>query len=132
MANSPVSNEGRSVDATKDHVVAPDVHVVERITRLDVELSGRLRDLLHHEVRIEEDRLTVDSLAGLLKQLRRFGLDELHADLGNDAPPPSIEDLDRVGREEFVPGHLVDEHQDLISHEIVARATLPSGPRFTL
>jgi hypothetical protein len=41
------------------------MHVVGRIPGLHVELARCLGDLLEHEVRVEVDDLTVDSLPGL-------------------------------------------------------------------
>ena len=123
-ADAPLPDERRTVDAAEDHVVAADVHRVLGVTRLHVELAWRLGDLLEHELGIEPDRLVVDGLARLAEQLDRFGLDELHADLRHDATPTAVEDLDRVGGKQLVPGHLVDEHRHLVPRGITARLTL--------
>ena len=39
--------------------------VLRRVAGLDVELARRLGDLLEQEVRVEEDRVVLDPLAGL-------------------------------------------------------------------
>jgi hypothetical protein len=75
---------------------------------------GRLGHLGEHELGVELDRLAVDALAGLAEELDGLGLDELHPDLRNDATPAAVQDLDGVGRQQLVTGHLVDEHRYLV------------------
>ena len=96
-SNVTFAHEGRSVHATEDHVVAADVHVVGGVAGLDVKFTRRLAHLFEYEVGIKFDSLTVDRLAGLAKEFYRFGFDELHPDLGHDASPTAVEDLDRFG-----------------------------------
>ncbi len=111
--------ERRTVHPTEDHRVAADVNVVLWVARLDIELAWGFGDLFHDELRIKPDRLTLDLLACLGEELGRFWLDELDAYLGHDASPAPIEDFNGVGREQFVPSHLVDEHRHPISLQIV-------------
>jgi hypothetical protein len=92
-------------------VIAADVHVVGRIAGLHVELTGRLGHLLEHEFRVELHDVAVHLLAGLGEQLDRLRLRELDADLGDDPAPAAVEHRDRIGGEDLVPRHRVDEHR---------------------
>ena len=60
---------------------------LRRVARRDVELLRRLRDLREHELRVEEDGVVLDPLAGLAEQLQRTLGHELDADLGHEPPP---------------------------------------------
>ena len=53
-----LADERRAVDRAERHRVAADVDGVGRVAGLDVELARRLRDLLEHEVGVEEDGLS--------------------------------------------------------------------------
>ena len=71
---------------------------------------GRLRHLLEHELRVEEDRVVLDPLAGLAEQLERRSAVELDADLGDQPAPAGVEHGHRVLGEDLVARHRVAEH----------------------
>ena len=85
--------------------------VLLRVAGLDVELARRLRDLLEHEVGVEEDRVVLDPLAGLAEQLERAVVHELDADLGHQPPPALVEGGHRVLGQHLVARHPVAEHR---------------------
>jgi len=76
--------------------------------------SNSCGDLFQHELRIQPDGLALDALARLAEELHCLGFGELHPDLGDDAAPAALDDLDRVGSQKLVPCHLVDEHRHLV------------------
>jgi hypothetical protein len=110
-AHVALAHERAAVHRAEHHVVAADVHVVGRVAGLHVELARRLRHLLEHELRVELHHVAVHVLARLGEQLNGFGLGELDADLGDDPAPAAIEHRHRVGGEDLVPRHRVDEHR---------------------
>ena len=110
-AHVALAHERAAVHRAEHHVVAADVHVVGRVAGLHVELAGRLGHLLEHELRVELHHVAVHLLAGLGEQLDRLRLGELDADLGDDPAPAAVEHRDRVGGEDLVPRHRVDEHR---------------------
>src|SRR6202044_3739727 len=67
--------------------------------------------LSQDELRVQEHHVPVHALARLGEQLDRLGLGELDADLGDDPPPAAVEHPDRVGGEDLIPRHRVDEHR---------------------
>jgi hypothetical protein len=111
-ARVALADERRAVDPGERHVVAAHVDGVLGIARLELELARRLRDLLEHEFRIEEDLVALDALARLREELDRLGKQEFHAELGDDAAPAPVERVHRLLAEDLVAGHFVDEHGD--------------------
>src|SRR6185437_3623916 len=120
-------DERAPVDAAEHHVIAADVHVVRRVARLHVELTRRLRHLLQHALGIELDHVAVHLLPRLAEQLHRLRLGELDPDLGDDPPPAAVQHPDRVGGEDLIPRHRVDEHRHTPSLAPLAGGR-PYGP----
>ena len=70
----------------------PMVSDVGGVAGLQLELAGRLGDLLEDEVGVEADAvLVLDGLAGGAEQLDGLGQQELDSDLGDDPAPAAIE-----------------------------------------
>jgi hypothetical protein len=86
------------------------VHAVGGVAGLQVELAGRLRHLLEHEVGVEEYGLVLDLLPRLAEQVEGALVHELDADLARQPPPALVKGRHRVLREDLVSGHAVDEH----------------------
>ncbi len=91
-------------------MLAADVHAPLRVACLEVELRGRLRDLLEDPVWIELHELALDVLAGLREVLERLRVQELDAELADDPFPPAFELAQRELVEDLVPRHVVDQH----------------------
>jgi hypothetical protein len=111
-ADVALTHERRTVDAAEDHRVVADAHRVRGVARLDVERPRGLRDLLQHEVGVEDHALVLDLLPGLAEQLQRALGKELHADLAHDPPPPAVEGGHRFLGKDLVARHGVAEHAD--------------------
>src|SRR5205085_12377718 len=92
------------------HVLAADVEVAVRVARLEVEFVRCFCDLLENPVRVESDELPVDLLTGRLQRGDRLVVQELDAELRDDAPPAALELLDRRLVQDLVPRQLIDEH----------------------
>jgi hypothetical protein len=122
-AHVPLPDERRPVDRAERHRVAADVDRVLGVAGGDVELAGRLGDLLEHEVRVQEDRVVLDPLTGLGEQRQRAVAHELHADLAHQPAPALVEGRHRVLAEDLVPGHPVAEHLALLAASITASYT---------
>ena len=129
--NIASTDERRAVHAREHHVIATDVHVVGPVARLQVELARCLGDLGEDELRVKEDLVALHALSVSAEQLESLGLHELDAQLGHDATPALVEDRHRVGREDLVTGHVVDEHgQPLVASTPVTRTVVTSRLHF--
>ena len=106
-----LAHERRTVDRPERHRVAADVHAVRRVAGLEVELTRRLRDLLEHEVGVQEDGAVLDPLPGCAEQVERSVVQELDADLGHQPTPALVEGRHRVLGQHLVTGHPVAEHR---------------------
>ena len=94
-ALDPLAHERAPVHRSERHVPAADVDVVGRIAGLQVELTRRLRHLLEDPVGIELDELAFDLLPGGCERGDRLVVQEVDAELGDDAAPAAIELLHR-------------------------------------
>ena len=118
-AHVALTHERRAVDTAEDHAVATDVHGVGRVAGLHVELARRLGHLLQHPVGVELHVVALDGLPRGSEELERLRLHELDADLGHDPAPALVEDVHRIGREDLVTRHLVEEHPPLQGHPLL-------------
>ena len=91
-------------------MIAADVHVMRMVSRLHIELTGSLGNLLQHELRVQEDLVLLDLLSRGTEEVKGLLLHELDAELGEDPFPATIQGRDGVLGEDLVPGHSIDEH----------------------
>ena len=119
------AHERRSLRGQEHHAVAADVDVVLGIARVHPELRGRLRHLLEHELRVELDEIAFDVLTRRPEELERPRLVELHADLGDEALPAALDQVQRLGRHGLVAGHGVGEHPAIIQLQLHLEVECP-------
>ena len=84
--------------------------VVVGVARLDIKITRRLGDLFQHEVRIEEDLVSVRAHPCRLEELDGLGHHEFDAELRNDAAPALIQDSHGLLGEDVVTRQGVLEH----------------------
>src|SRR4051812_24622089 len=125
-----VTDERTAVDRREDHVVATDVNRPLGVPRLEVELGRGLRQLLHHELRVEPYELAVHTLACRAEEVERLLAVELDPDLGDETPPAAIEDRHRLLGEDLVAGHPVDEHVASVDAGPACRLAAPGRLRY--
>ena len=110
-ADVALADERAAIHGRERHVVAADGQRLGRVAGLQLELAGRLGDLLEDELGVEADAvLILDGLAGRAQQLDGLGEQELDSDLRDDPAPAAIEHIERVLAKDLVTGHGVDEH----------------------
>ena len=125
----PVPDERAAVDRREDHVVAADVDAALGVARLQVELARRLGDLLEHEVGIEDHLLVLDGHARLAEGVERVVVEELDAELGDDAAPALVQRGHRLLGQDVVARHLVDQHvASSVSRSRSSAASRPESP----
>jgi hypothetical protein len=105
-----LAHERAAVHGAERHVVAADVDRTLRVPGLEVELARRLADLLQDPVRIEADELPVDLLPCIAQDLDRLVVEEVDAELGDDAAPPALQLVHGRLVEDLEPRQLVDDH----------------------
>ena len=108
------AHERRALSRQEHHAIAADLEVVLGVARVQHEFRGRLRDLLEYELRVEAHEIALDPLTCPAEQLERPRLVELHADLGDEALPASLDELDGLGCQGLVARHGVCEHPAII------------------
>ena len=117
-SHGALAHEGAAVHRREDHVLTADPYAALGVARLQVELRRRERDLLEHEVRIEEHDLPLDALPCVAQGFERLRMVELDADVGENPAPAALERRDRVVVEDLVSGHPVHEHGASVSHVV--------------
>ena len=90
----------RAADRPERHPVATELQVVGRVPGVERERRRRGLDRLGDHVRIEPDALRVRRRlrAGRLQHFPRVGVEEVHAELGQDTQRRLVDRLDLVGR----------------------------------
>jgi hypothetical protein len=109
----PLAHERAPIDGGEDHCLTAESDAVLGVAGLEVERRRRQRDLLEHELRVEEHDLALDALARGPQQGDRLPVVERDPDVGEDPAPAPLQGRDRVRVEDLEARHAVDEHCDL-------------------
>ena len=113
-ALTQVAHKRRTVNASKNHVVAADDYVLLWVACLQCEFTRSLCYLLQNPIWIELNVVTFNFLTSSAEQVQCALVHKLDSHFGNNASPTLIQDCHGVLRKNFITWALVLEHKGLL------------------
>ena len=113
-ALTQVAHKRRTVNASKNHVVATDDYVLLWVACLQSEFTRRLCNLLQNPIRIELNVVAFNFLSSCAEKIQSALVHKLDTHFGNNASPTLIQDCHGILRKNFITWALVLEHKGLL------------------